>query len=163
MSVKSFNIYYLFLLKMGFFLLPFLNSFSQNQVQVDLAKLNKNDIQPLAKDLVNIQQIGSYNQLSFYVQNQNYTNIITLQNGGNNIAELVAMGNTREYNFEVNQQGNFNYIFDISEYSDISVNKTYNQMGDNLTIMSYGANSISREMQINQFGNSRTVLIFNNN
>lgn len=161
MLVRFIKTYYLFLLKIVFLLFSNLSCFSQIQPQVDVGKLNEINPLQLVNDWVNIQQIGDSNQISVYTQNQNQTSISTTQYGMSNYTELVVLGFTNYYNIDVNQQGNNNYIFDNTGYSIMPVNKVYSQVGDNLTIMSYGVNSISSAMQVNQFGNSSTVLIFN--
>ena len=109
-------------------------------------------------NLVQIQQIGNYNYSSIYVKS-NAAEVQVNQNGDNNFADVYR--NAYMVNENINQTGNNNFISDFSVYSDEPVNTTFNQYGNNLTIYSTGSNSISKNLQINQTGNSGTVYIYN--
>ncbi|OOG72863.1 hypothetical protein B0E44_08385 [Flavobacterium sp. A45] len=109
-------------------------------------------------NLVQIQQIGNYNYSSIYVKS-NVAEVQVNQNGDNNFANVYR--NAYMVNENINQTGNNNFISDFSVYSDEPVNTTFNQYGNNLTIYSTGSNSISKNLQINQTGNSGTVYIYN--
>jgi hypothetical protein len=109
-------------------------------------------------NLVQIQQIGNYNYSSIYVKS-NVAEVQVNQNGDNNFANVYR--NAYELKENINQTGNNNFISDFSVYSDEPVNTTFNQYGNNLTIYSTGSNSISKNLQINQTGNSGTVYIYN--
>jgi hypothetical protein len=109
-------------------------------------------------NLVQIQQIGNYNLATINVRS-NHANVEVNQFGDNNYANIYR--NAYELNENINQYGNNNFISDFSPYSDDPVNTSFNQTGDNLTIISTGSNSISKNLQINQTGNSGTVYIYN--
>ncbi|MNY51122.1 hypothetical protein D3C86_1866840 [compost metagenome] len=66
-----------------------------------------------------------------------------------------------EVNQSYIQSGNNNYISDVSLYSRGAEQMKVNQEGNNLTIFSTGSNSISRDMIINQSGNSGIIYVFN--
>jgi hypothetical protein len=109
-------------------------------------------------NLIQVQQIGNYNYSSIYVRS-NEAEVQVNQFGDNNYANVYR--NDYQLNESINQNGNNNFISDFSVYSDDTVNTVYNQNGDNLTIYSTGSNSISKNLQINQTGNSGTVYIYN--
>jgi hypothetical protein len=112
----------------------------------------------LNNNLINVQQIGNFNYSNIYVQSRE-ANLQVNQFGNNNYADVYR--NADELNETINQNGNNNFISDYSVYSDEAVNTTFNQNGDNLTIISNGSNSISKNLQINQTGNSGTIYIYN--
>lgn len=109
-------------------------------------------------NLIQIKQIGNYNYSSVYVRSYE-ADVQVNQNGDNNYANVYR--NAYTLNENINQTGNNNFISDFSVYSDEPVNTTFNQYGNNLTIISNGSNSISKNLQINQTGNSGTVYIYN--
>ncbi|PZX94320.1 hypothetical protein DOS84_06765 [Flavobacterium aquariorum] len=109
-------------------------------------------------NLVQIQQIGNYNYSNVYVRS--YAAEVQLnQNGDNNFANIYRNGYILNEN--ISQTGTNNFISDFSVYSAEPVNTTFNQNGNNLTLYSTGSNSISKNLQINQTGNSGTVYIYN--
>ncbi|MDR6843700.1 hypothetical protein [Flavobacterium granuli] len=109
-------------------------------------------------NLIQIKQIGNYNYSSVYVRSYQ-ADVQVNQNGDNNYANVYR--NAYTLNENINQTGNNNFISDFSVYSDEPVNTSFNQYGNNLTIISNGSNSISKNLQINQTGNSGTVYIYN--
>lgn len=109
-------------------------------------------------NLIQIQQIGNYNYSNVYVRSY-AADVQINQNGDNNFTNVYRNGYMLNEN--INQTGNNNFISDFSVYSDEPVNTTFNQYGNNLTIISNGSNSISKNLQINQTGNSGTVYIYN--
>jgi hypothetical protein len=109
-------------------------------------------------NLIQIQQIGNYNYSSIYVRS-NEADVQVNQFGDNNYSNVYR--NAYELKENINQTGNNNFISDFSVYSDEPVNTTFNQNGNNLTLYSTGSNSISKNLQINQTGNSGTVYIYN--
>lgn len=109
-------------------------------------------------NLIQIQQIGNYNYSSVYVRSSDAA-VSLNQNGDNNYTNIYR--NAYILNENVSQTGNNNFISDFSVYSDEPVNATFNQYGNNLTIINNGSNSISKNLQINQTGNSGTVYIYN--
>lgn len=109
-------------------------------------------------NLIQIQQIGNYNYSSVYVRSSD-SQVLLNQDGDNNYTNIYR--NAYSLNENVNQTGNNNFISDFSVYSDEPVNVTFNQYGNNLTIINNGSNSISKNLQINQTGNSGTVYIYN--
>jgi hypothetical protein len=109
-------------------------------------------------NLIQVQQIGNYNYSSIFLRS-NEAQVQVNQFGDNNYANVYR--NDYQLNETINQTGNNNFISDFSVYSDETVNTVYNQTGDNLTIYSTGSNSISKNLQINQTGNSGTVYIYN--
>lgn len=112
----------------------------------------------LNNNLVQIQQIGNYNYANIYVRSQ-ISDVQVNQNGDNNFTNVYRNGYM--VNQEINQTGNNNFISDFSMYSNDPVNTTYNQNGNNLTLISTGSNSISKNLQINQTGNSGAIYIYN--
>lgn len=109
-------------------------------------------------NLIQIQQIGNYNYSSIYVRSKE-ADVQVNQFGDNNYSNVYR--NAYELNENINQTGSNNFISDFSVYSDEPVNTSFNQNGNNLTIYSTGSNSISKNLQINQSGNSGTVYIYN--
>lgn len=109
-------------------------------------------------NLIQIQQIGNYNYSDVNVRS-NAVSMEVNQFGDNNYTNVYR--NTYDLNENVFQAGNNNFISDFSVYSPDPVNTSFNQQGNNLTIISNGSNSISKNLQINQSGNSGTVYIYN--
>jgi len=107
---------------------------------------------------VQIQQIGDYNaallQLSA-VQSHIGLNQIGNQN------EIHYYNASPYLTQTIQQRGNSNVINYFSSDSHFEEHKSFNQQGNNLTLFSNGTNSISKEMTVNQYGNSGTVYIFN--
>jgi hypothetical protein len=129
---------------------------SNNKINIESTQ-NTNQFL-LNNNLINVQQVGNFNYSSIYVQSRE-ANLQVNQYGDNNYADVYR--NAYELNETINQNGNNNFISDYSVYSDEAVNTTFNQNGDNLTIISNGSNSISKNLQINQTGNSGTIYIYN--
>jgi hypothetical protein len=139
------------------------NSLIAKELLIRNNKLNVENSQStnqflLNNNLINVQQIGNFNYSNIYVQSKE-ANLQVNQFGDNNYADVYR--NAYELNETINQTGNNNFISDYSVYSDETVNTTFNQNGDNLTIISNGSNSISKNLQINQTGNSGTIYIYN--
>lgn len=109
-------------------------------------------------NLVQVQQIGKYNYAAIDVRSKE-ADIQVNQFGDNNYTNIYR--NDYKLTETVNQTGNNNFISDFSVYSEENVNTLYNQNGNNLSIYSTGSNSISKNLQINQTGNSGTVYIYN--
>ncbi|PVX44902.1 hypothetical protein C8C85_0659 [Flavobacterium sp. 103] len=127
-----------------------------NKVNVENSQSTNQFLQN--NNLVQIQQIGNYNYSNVYVRS--YAAEVQLnQNGDNNFANVYR--NAYIINENISQTGNNNFISDFSVYSAEPVNTTFNQYGNNLTIINNGSNSISKNLQINQTGNSGTVYIYN--
>jgi hypothetical protein len=107
---------------------------------------------------VQIRQIGDYNavllQLSA-VQSDIGLNQIGNQN------EIYYYNASPYLTQTIQQRGNSNVINHFSSASHFEEHKSFTQQGNNLTLFSNGTNSISKEMTVNQYGNSGTVYIFN--
>jgi hypothetical protein len=129
---------------------------SQNKVYVDKSQNTNQFIQN--NNLIQVQQIGYYNYADINVRSSNVSMKVN-QNGDNNYANVYR--NAYDLNENISQTGNNNFISDFSVYSDDPINTSFNQVGNNLTIISNGSNSISKNLQINQTGNSGTVYIYN--
>ncbi|MHC0440795.1 hypothetical protein [Flavobacterium sp. 3-210] len=110
-------------------------------------------------NIVKIAQIGNYNQANFTIISNN-AYVTAQQTGNNNYMNVYKKAD--EINQSYIQSGNNNYISDVSSsYSRGVESMKVNQEGNNLTIFSIGSNSISKDMIINQSGNSGTIYVFN--
>lgn len=129
---------------------------NQNKTYLDKSQNTNQFLQN--NNLVQIKQIGNYNYADISVRTYNGS-VDVNQYGNNNYTSVYK--NAYELNENIIQTGNNNFISDFSMYSEDPINTTYNQEGNNLTIISNGSNSISKNLQINQTGNSGTVYIYN--
>jgi hypothetical protein len=111
-------------------------------------------------NIVKIAQIGNYNQANLTIISNN-AYVTAQQTGNNNYMNVYKKAD--EINQSYIQSGNNNYISDVSSssYSRGVESMKVNQEGNNLTIFSTGSNSISKDMIINQSGNSGTIYVFN--
>lgn len=112
----------------------------------------------ISHNIVKITQIGNFNQANFNIIS-NYAYVTAQQTGNNNYMNVYKKSD--EINQSYIQSGNNNYISDVSSYSRGVEAMKVNQEGNNLTIFSTGSNSISKDMIINQSGNSGTIYVFN--
>ncbi|MBL0737029.1 hypothetical protein JI750_09055 [Flavobacterium sp. GN10] len=112
----------------------------------------------ISHNIVKITQIGNFNQANFNIIS-NYAYVTAQQTGNNNYMNVYKKSD--EINQSYIQSGNNNYISDVSSYSRGAEAMKVNQEGNNLTIFSTGSNSISKDMIINQSGNSGTIYVFN--
>ncbi|MDQ6469250.1 hypothetical protein RB619_01255 [Flavobacterium sp. LHD-80] len=112
----------------------------------------------ISHNIVKIAQIGNYNQANLTIISNN-ANVTAQQTGNNNYMNVYKKAD--EINQSYIQSGNNNYISDVSFYSRGAEQMKVNQEGNNLTIVSTGSNSISKDMIINQSGNSGTIYVFN--
>ncbi len=112
----------------------------------------------ISHNIVKIAQIGNYNQANLTIISNN-ANVTAQQTGNNNYMNVYKKAD--EINQSYIQSGNNNYISDLSSYSRGAEQMKVNQEGNNLTIFSTGSNSISKDMIINQSGNSGTIYVFN--
>ncbi|KAF2508333.1 hypothetical protein EYY60_14480 [Flavobacterium zhairuonense] len=112
----------------------------------------------ISHNIVKITQIGSYNQANLTIIS-NSANVTAQQTGNNNYMNVYKKAD--EINQSYIQSGNNNYINDVSLYSRGVESMKVNQEGNNLTVFSTGSNSISKDMIINQSGNSGTIYVFN--
>ncbi|RED26362.1 hypothetical protein BD847_0280 [Flavobacterium cutihirudinis] len=120
---------------------------------------NKNTNQYIiSHNIVKITQIGYYNQANLAIISNN-ANVTAQQTGNNNYMNVYKKAD--EINQSYIQSGNNNYISDVSFYSRGVDAMKVNQEGNNLTVFSTGSNSISKDMIINQSGNSGTIYVFN--
>lgn len=120
---------------------------------------NKNTNQYIiSHNIVKITQIGYYNQANLAIISNN-ANVTAQQTGNNNYMNVYKKAD--EINQSYIQSGNNNYISDVSLYSRGVEAMKVNQEGNNLTVFSTGSNSISKDMIINQSGNSGTIYVFN--
>jgi minor curlin subunit len=107
---------------------------------------------------VQMQQIGDYNTFNA-VLSSNTTAVSVLQKGSNNTILLNKQALSIEQ--KVLQLGDNNTIYDFATYSRYHIKNEFVQKGNNLTINSFGSNSISRDLKIIQSGNGATVLLIN--
>lgn len=119
---------------------------------------NKNAVNSTSQNSVFIQQIGSDNQVRTFVNSTNST-INLNQNGSDNFIFLDKTAN--QINQFVLQQGTNNNVVDFNLATDNPINTNFTQTGNNLNIINIGANSISKELTVNQSGNSGSVIILN--
>lgn len=108
---------------------------------------------------VQMQQIGEYNTFNAVLRS-NTTAVSVFQKGNNNTILLNSQALSIEK--KVLQQGDNNAIYDFASYSRYDVKNEFVQKGNDLTINSFGSNSISRDLKIIQSGNGATVLLINN-
>lgn len=113
----------------------------------------------LKANIVNITQIGYSNYADLNIRSSN-SKMAVYQDGTNNYLEVYKSGKDLNQSFE--QLGNNNFISDFSSYSSTPVNMSLNQDGNNLSLYSSGSNSISKDLKINQTGNSGMIFIYNN-
>jgi hypothetical protein len=112
----------------------------------------------ISHNIVKIAQIGNYNQANLTIISNN-AYVTAQQTGNNNYMNVYKQAD--EINQSYVQTGNNNYISDVSLYSRGVESMKINQEGNNLTVMSTGSNSISKDMIINQSGNSGIIYVFN--
>ncbi|OXA78237.1 hypothetical protein SAMN05444397_101241 [Flavobacterium aquidurense] len=112
----------------------------------------------ISHNIVKIAQIGNYNQANLTIISPN-AYVTAQQTGNNNYMNVYK--NADEINQSYIQSGNNNYISDVSLYSRNAESMKINQEGNNLTVFSSGSNSISKDMIINQSGNSGIIYVFN--
>lgn len=128
-----------------------------NRDNLQNAQNNTNNIQ--GNNYVAITQIGNYNFSSVNV-NATSAQINIEQNGNNNAVDIDKAGN--QINESIYQNGNNNYIQDQSYYSNQNSTSQFTQLGDNLSLYSYGSNSISEGLNIVQTGSQKSIIIINN-
>ena len=120
---------------------------------------NKNTNQYIiSHNIVKIAQIGNFNQANLTIISNN-ANVTAQQTGNNNYMNVYKKAD--EINQSYIQSGNNNYISDVSLNSRGAESMKINQEGNNLTVFSTGSNSISKDMIINQSGNSGIIYVFN--
>lgn len=112
----------------------------------------------ISHNIVKISQIGNFNQANLTIISNN-AYVTAQQTGNNNYMNVYKKAD--EINQSYIQSGNNNYISDVSLYSRGVESMKVNQDGNNLTVFSTGSNSISKDMIINQSGNSGTIYVFN--
>ncbi|TDW52472.1 hypothetical protein EV144_1011162 [Flavobacterium sp. 270] len=111
-----------------------------------------------SRNIVTVAQIGNYNQANLNIISNN-AYVTAQQTGNNNYMNVYKKAD--EINQSYTQTGNNNYISDFSMYSRGLTSMAINQDGNNLSVISTGSNSISKDLIINQTGNSGTIYIFN--
>ena len=119
---------------------------------------NNNAVNTATQNAVFIQQIGDNNQARTTINSSN-SNVNLNQNGSDNFIFLDKTAN--QINQFVLQQGSNNNVIDFNLSTNSSINSNFTQTGNNLNIVNIGANSISKDLTINQSGNSGSVIILN--
>ena len=119
---------------------------------------NNNALNTTNQNAVFIQQIGENNQARTTINSSN-SNVNLNQNGSDNFIFLDKTAN--QINQFVSQQGSNNNVIDFNLSTNSSINSNFTQTGNNLNIVNIGANSISKDLTINQSGNSGSVIILN--
>jgi hypothetical protein len=110
-------------------------------------------------NIVQISQVGFNNYVDVYSRSDK-SRISINQDGSNNSLEIFKKA--KQINQSYVQSGNNNFISDFSlKHSRSAINMEMSQKGNNLKLYSTGSNSISKDLKINQFGNSGTIYIFN--
>ncbi len=110
------------------------------------------------KNNVQIQQIGSYNDVRANLIANGIVARIT-QKGDNNQIDLHKQA--KEINHTIWQEGNNNRINNFAPFSNYANNNLVIQKGNNQSLTSFGTNSLSRDMQIRQIGNGTAIIIIN--
>jgi hypothetical protein len=111
-----------------------------------------------SRNIVLVTQIGNYNQANLTIVSKN-AYVTAQQTGNNNYMNVYKKA--EEINQSYTQTGNNNYISDFALYSGGIASMAINQQGNNLSVISTGSNSISKDLIINQSGNSGTIYVFN--
>ncbi|OXG05832.1 hypothetical protein BC749_102208 [Flavobacterium araucananum] len=111
-----------------------------------------------SRNIVLVTQIGNYNQANLTIVSKN-AYVTAQQTGNNNYMNVYKKA--EEINQSYTQTGNNNYISDFALYSGGITSMAINQQGNNLSVISTGSNSISKDLIINQSGNSGTIYVFN--
>ncbi len=119
---------------------------------------NNNAANVTTQNAVFIQQIGDNNQARTTINSTN-SNVNLNQNGSDNFIFLDKTAN--QINQFVSQQGSNNNVIDFNLSTNSTINSNFTQTGNNLNIINIGANSISKDLTINQSGNSGSVIILN--
>ena len=119
---------------------------------------NNNATSITTQNAVFIQQIGDNNQARTTINSSN-SNVNLNQNGSDNFIFLDKTAN--QINQFVSQQGSNNNVIDFNLSTNSSINSNFTQTGNNLNIINIGANSISKDLTINQSGNAGSVIILN--
>ncbi|SHN16319.1 hypothetical protein [Flavobacterium xinjiangense] len=107
-----------------------------------------------------IQQVGDYNVA--YVNVTSKTMDIQInQEGDYNFYEFAKMSGGK-VNVKVEQKGESNNTMNNALYSQYNMNMETMQNGNDLTIQTIGANSISSNMKITQTGSGASVIVISN-
>ena len=107
---------------------------------------------------VQISQIGDYNSALLQLSAIQSNSVIYQVGNQNEINYYTASPYVTQ---TIQQLGDSNVITHYTPYSSFEEHKNFYQKGNNLNLFSNGTNSISKEMTVNQYGNSGTVYIFN--
>jgi hypothetical protein len=120
----------------------------------------KNNSNHQESSYVMISQIGDYNYSTVNIKSTN-AQININQNGYENVVDIDK--NANQIREIIDQNGNNNYIQDYSYFSNQNAaSNQYKQQGDNLSLYSYGSNSISESISVLQTGSQKSVIIINN-
>ena len=141
------------------------SAFDQKDIALNLVgnsssinESNRNSYLSYRNSLINIQQIGNYNNAIVNINSQ-ISSVSVSQEGNNNEYSLVK--DVKKIIMSVQQSGNDNIINDYSYRSNYDINAKMIQNGNDLNIKSIGANSISKDMTVSQKGNGASVIIIN--
>jgi minor curlin subunit len=108
---------------------------------------------------VQLQQIGNHNTFNTQLKS-NKVAVEVVQKGNNNSVYLDKFA--KSINQTIFQIGNNNTVFDYSQFSNLEIKSEFIQQGNNQTIMSFGSNSISRDLKVMQSGKGSSVILINN-
>lgn len=151
---------YIFLSITGILFSQSIDGNRSDYVLNEMNNRNQNQINQYIKsrNIVTVSQIGNYNQANLTIISNN-ANVTAQQTGNTNYMNVYKKAD--EINQSYTQTGNNNYISDYSLYTRGVASMSINQNGSNLTVFNSGSNSISKDLIINQSGNSGTIFIFN--
>jgi minor curlin subunit len=108
---------------------------------------------------VQLQQIGNHNTFNTQLKAKKVA-VEVVQKGSNNSVYLNKFAKSIDQ--KIFQIGNNNTVFDYSTYTNLEIKTEFVQQGNNQTIMSFGSNSISRDLKIEQSGKGSSLVLINN-
>lgn len=127
---------------------PKLTDFQMAQESVNQAVVNN----------VFITQVGNDNNVNSSIESRDAVVDVVQSGNDNHIAMDLVSPSVRG---QILQNGNNNEVFDFSFSPDQPVQFNFSQTGNNHHIESFGSNSIGNKLQVEQTGESKTVIIRN--
>lgn len=107
-----------------------------------------------------IQQIGSNNTSSVYIQAKN-KEISLIQNGNANNAKIDLAAKTITHNLI--QNGNNNFLLEYGNTPNLNLERNIIQNGNDQGVVIFGSNSLTDNIILNLQGSSKTITIRNFN
>ena len=114
----------------------------------------------IVSNSIYIQQIGSGNSASAYLQGKN-NELNLVQNGNSNRAKIDVAGKTVLHNLV--QNGNNNFLMDYGNSANLNLERNIIQNGNDQNVVIFGSNALTDKLILNLQGSSKTITIRNFN